>query len=63
VRVTQFITSPFEETRQRRKLILSFWRLPGSVLSWCFFIPLGDMTVMKALEDEWYAVVNSYKFT
>jgi len=25
--------------------------------------PLGDMTVMKALEDEWYAVVNSYKFT
>ena len=52
VGVTQFITSPSEETRQRRKLILNFWQLPGSVLSRCFFTPLGDMVVMKALEDE-----------
>ena len=41
------------------KAIIAAWRFPGSVLSWCFFVPLGVLFIMKTLKDEWYIVIKS----
>jgi len=56
VRVTQFeLAHNYEE----REVILVVWGLSGLQFFW--LQPLGDLMVMKILEDEWY-VVND-KFT
>jgi len=33
------------------------------VTSRCFFAQLGDLLVMKTLDDEWYVVKKAYKLT
>jgi len=43
--------------------ILSILQIPSLVLLRCFLAPLGVFVVMKTLEDEWYIVVEAYKFT
>jgi len=43
----------FELARlKKKKNILAFWRLTGSVFSRCFLAPLGVFLVMKTLENE-----------
>ena len=42
---------------------LAIWRLSGSVLLQCFFVPVGMFFIMKTLEGEWYMVIKAYKFT
>ena len=39
-------------------------RAPGLVPSRCFLAPLGDLLVMKTLDDEWYVqFIKAYKLT
>jgi len=46
-----------------KKNISPVLRAPGLVLSRCFLAPLGDLLVMKTLDDEWYVVIKAYKPT
>ena len=52
-------TSPSEE-RARKKPAFAVQQLPGSVLSWCSFAPLGVLLLMKALKNEWYIITYIY---
>jgi len=40
-----------KEKKKERKIFLAIWQLPGSVLSQCFFAPLGMLFIMKTFED------------
>ena len=52
-----------ELARLKKKNISPISRAPGLVLSRCFLAPLGDLLVMKTLDDEWYIVIKAYKLT
>ena len=52
-----------EEEEERKKNISPVLRAPGLVPSRCFLAPLGDLLVMKTLDDEWYVVIKAYKLT
>ena len=44
---------------KKRELILDLWGFYGLRLLRYFFAPLGDLMVMKTLEDEWYVVIKA----
>ena len=53
----------FSVKEEEEEDILAIWQLSGLVLSWCFFIPLGVLFIMKTLEDEEYVIIKAYRFT
>ena len=52
-----------KKEEHKNKNVLANWWLYGLALLWCSFAPLGILLVIKTLEDEWYIVINAYKFT
>jgi len=52
-----------KKKEERKKNISPILRAPGLVPSRCFLAPLGDLLVMKTLDDEWYVVIKAYKLT
>jgi len=58
----QYWASPFNERIRKKKTGFCRLQPSGSVLLQCLFIPLGDLLVLRTLEDEWYIVTKPYKF-
>ena len=54
------IWSLYSCTKDHLFSLLAIWRLSVSCYCGTFFAPLGDLLVMKTLEDEWYIAIKAY---
>ena len=50
-----------EKEEEEEDILVICW-LSVSLLLWYIFAPIGDLLVVKTLEDDWYITVKAYKF-
>jgi len=50
-----------KKKKEKKGKKLAVWRLSGSILLQCFFVPLGMLFIMQTLKDERYIVLKACK--